>query len=462
MTTPTIFAKEALLADLASGLSEKALLSGADQLETYRFDMASFSPAGVPVAVVRAASRDDVVHALRTASKHGIPVVPQGAMSGLSGAGNAIDGCLVLSVRDMNRILEISVDDQVAVVEPGVLNKELSHAVAEQGLFYPPDPGSWEISTIGGNVATNAGGMCCVKYGVTGDFVRGLELVLADGTVLETGRRTAKGVAGFDLTSLVVGSEGCLGVITKVILGLKPAPRPSLTMAATFPDSASGLAAVTAIMASGVTPSLMEFLDPISVAAVNALQDMGFDDDCALILAQSDSPEALEDVARMAKIATANGAIDVAESADDQEAAMLLQSRRSLHAALEVLGGNFTDDVAVPRVRMLDLLAGIEEIAERNDIKVATAGHAGDGNMHPTVIFDRADEAAKARAAVAFEEIMLLGLELGGTITGEHGVGILKREGLRRELSATSLRLQEEIKHSFDPQGILNPGKQIG
>lgn len=447
--------------DLAEGLGDGALVTDPAKFDTYRRDEAKFCAAGEPVAVVRAKTTADVAHTLAVATRHHVPVVPQGARTGLSGAANAVDGCVILSVRGMDRILEINDEDQVAVAEPGVLNVELSRAVAEHGLFYPPDPGSWEISSIGGNVATNAGGMCCVKYGVTGDFVRGLEVVLADGTVIETGRRTAKGVAGLDLTSLIVGSEGTLGVVTKVTVGLKPAPSPSRTMAATFPDARSGLSAVTAIMAAGVGPSLMEFLDEGAVGAVNAYSHMGFDEGCALILTQSDGTDAAGDVATMARIAREFGAVDVAEASDDEESAMLLQARRNLLPALEALGGVFSDDVAVPRSRMVDLLDGMDEIEKAWGVQVICAGHAGDGNVHPTVVFARGDAAAEERARRAFSDIMHLGLRLGGTITGEHGVGVLKSAELREELPERSLLLQRQIKDLFDPLGIMNPGKML-
>ncbi|GAB3566332.1 FAD-binding oxidoreductase [Spelaeicoccus albus] len=450
-----------LVRELADGLPESAVVTEPAKTEQYSRDQARFCPVGEPVAVVRAGSTADVAHTLTVASRYRVPVVPQGAHTGLSGAANAVDGCIVLSVRSMDRILEINEEDQVAVVEPGILNVELSRAVAERGLFYPPDPGSWEISSIGGNVATNAGGMCCVKYGVTGDFVRGLEVVLADGTVIDTGRRTAKGVAGLDLTSLIVGSEGTLGVVTKVTLGLKPAPAPSRTMAATFPDARAGLAAVTAIMASGVSPSLMEFLDAAAVGAVNAYSKMGFEDGCALILAQSDGTDAVGDVVRMGRIARDFGAVDVAEAADDEESALLLEARRKLLPALEALGGIFTDDVAVPRSRMVEFLDGMVAIGEQHDVQVICAGHAGDGNVHPTVVFERGDDAAEARARLAFSDIMRLGLRLGGTITGEHGVGLLKAAELREELPERSLELQRRIKQLFDPLGIMNPGKML-
>ncbi|HET6258155.1 MAG TPA: FAD-linked oxidase C-terminal domain-containing protein [Pseudonocardia sp.] len=452
-----------VLTELTDRLPSDAVLTDPASTEAYRYDMASFSPAGQPLVVVRPTATEQVQQVMRIASAHGVPVVPQGARSGLSGAANAVDGCIVLSLTRMDRIVDIDPVDQVAVVEPGVLNAVLSRAVLEQGLFYPPDPSSWELSTIGGNLATNAGGLCCVKYGVTADFVRGLEVVTASGELLRTGRRTAKGVAGYDLTKLIVGSEGTLGVITQATLGLRPAPEAALTMAAAFGSAADALSAVTRIMAAGLQPSLCEFLDGTTVRAIQDYRDMGLPAAAgALLLTQSDrGPRAGEDVAAMGRICTELGAVDVAVASDATESAMLMEARRLVHPAMEKLGSSLIDDVAVPRSRLVELLAGVEAIAEEHDVLVTCPGHVGDGNMHPTVVFDRGDPAAVERAQRAFDSIMRLGLALGGTITGEHGVGLLKRDWLATELGELSTRLHREIKAVFDPAGILNPGKVL-
>jgi glycolate oxidase len=452
-----------VLTELTDRLPSDAVLTDPASTEAYRYDMASFCPAGKPLVVVRPTATEQVQQVMRIASAHGVPVVPQGARSGLSGAGNAVDGSIVLSLTRMDRIVDIDPVDQVAVVEPGVLNAVLSRAVLEQGLFYPPDPSSWELSTIGGNLATNAGGLCCVKYGVTADFVRGLEVVTASGELLRTGRRTAKGVAGYDLTKLIVGSEGTLGVITQATLGLRPAPEAALTMAAAFGSAAAALSAVTRIMAAGLQPSLCEFLDGTTVRAIQDYRDMGLPAGVgALLLTQSDrGPRAGEDVAAMGRICTELGALDVAVASDATESAMLMEARRLVHPAMEKLGSSLIDDVAVPRSRLVELLAGVEAIAEEHDVLVTCSGHVGDGNMHPTVVFDRGDPAAVERAQRAFDSIMRLGLALGGTITGEHGVGLLKRNWLATELGELSTRLHREIKSVFDPAGILNPGKVL-
>jgi len=452
-----------IIEQLRAGLDEDAVLVAEASTEAYRFDMAQFCDAGRPGVVVRPRTTGQVQHVMRVASEHAVPVVPQGARSGLSGGANAVDGCIVLSLTRMDRIVEIDESEQLAVVEPGVVNAVLSRAVLDKGLFYPPDPSSWDWSTIGGNVATNAGGLCCVKYGVTADFVRALEVVLADGTVLRTGRRTAKGVAGYDLTRLMVGSEGTLGVITQVTVALRTTPEAALTIAAVFDSATSALEAVARIMASGVGPSLLEFLDGTALRAINDYRDMGLPAHAqALLLAQSDrGSRAPEDIAAMAAMCRELGALDVAEASDVEESAMLLEARRLVGPAMDRLGVTLVDDVAVPRQRLADLLVGIEAIAKEHDVLIACPGHAGDGNMHPTVIFPPGDEAAERRAVRAFEAIMGLGLALGGTITGEHGVGMLKRDWLGRELGEANLGLQRRLKAVFDPQGILNPTKML-
>jgi glycolate oxidase len=432
-------------------------------LESSRSDSATFCVAGSPRVLVRPSSTSEVQEVLRIAARGRTPVVAQGARTGLSGGANAVDGCILLSTVHMDRILSIDVEEQVAVVQPGVVNATLSRAVADKGLFYPPDPSSWEESTIGGNVATNAGGLCCVKYGVTADFVRALEVVLGTGELLRTGHRTAKGVAGYDLTHLFVGSEGTLGLVTEVTVALIPAPEAALTAAATFGSGADALRAAAAVMASGLRPSLMEFIDQLTARSIQSYRDMGLPDDIGgLLLIQSDrGPRAGEDVAAMAKICRDCGAVDVAEASTPEEADMLLEARRLVNSGLDSLGRKLVDDVAVPRSRLPELLAGIGQIAEELDVRIACPGHVGDGNMHPTVIVDGESPDGERRALQAFDAVMELGLALGGTITGEHGVGLLKRSWLEKELGPTGSALQRRLREVFDPVGILNPDKVL-
>jgi glycolate oxidase len=447
---------------LAAELPPEALVTDPDLLESYRYDRAQFCPAGVPAAVVLARETEHVQHALRTASSLGVPVVPQGARSGLSGAANAIDGCIVVSTERMRRILEIDVPNRLVVTQPGIYNAELSRAVAEHGLFYPPDPSSWEFCSIGGNLSTNSGGLCCVKYGVTTDYVLGLEVVLASGEVLRTGRRTVKGVAGYDLTRLFVGSEGTLGVITEATLSLRPAAAKPRTAAALFPTARDAGAAVAAVVEAGLVPSLLEIMDRTTLRASSAYLRADLPQDCgAMLVWQSDSSgdRAAEEVAAIGRIAADCGASDVLEADDPTEAELLLAARRSVLTALETLGTTLIDDVAVPRTRLADLIEAVEGIAERHGLVIGVVGHAGDGNMHPTVVFDPGDPDATEHARVAFGEIMDAGLELGGTITGEHGVGVLKRPWLEREAGPVSMSVHRAVKAALDPAGILNPGK---
>ncbi|MFC9928611.1 FAD-binding oxidoreductase [Streptomyces sp. NPDC127190] len=446
---------------LLAGLPAEAVLTDPDVTASYAHDMASFCPAGAPAVVVLPRTVEQVQHVMRTATELRVPVVPQGARSGLSGAANATDGCIVLSLTRMDRILEISPVDRIAVVEPGVVNATLSHAVEEHGLSYPPDPSSWEMCTIGGNIGTGSGGLCCVKYGVTAEYVLGLDVVLADGRLLSTGRRTAKGVAGYDLTRLFVGSEGSLGIVVRAVLALKPKPRPQLVLAAEFGSAAAACDAVCRIMEGGHLPSLLELMDRTTVKAVNDLARMGLPETTeALLLAAFDTPDPAADLAAVGALCRAAGATEVVPAEDAAESELLLKARRLSLTALEaVKGTTMIDDVCVPRSRLGEMLDGVERIAEKYRLTIGVCAHAGDGNTHPTVCFDAADPEESRRARESFDEIMALGLELGGTITGEHGVGVLKKEWLAREIGPVGLEMQRAVKQVFDPLGILNPGK---
>jgi len=451
------------VADLLDGLPARAVVTDLDRLESYRRDEAHLCDAGTPAVLVLAQDTAQVQHVMRCATRHGVPVVPQGARSGLSGAANAVDGCIVLSLERMDAILAVEAPDRYAVVQPGVVNAALAAAAAAAGLSYPPDPSSRGWSTLGGNIATNAGGLCCVKYGVTADFVLGLEVVLADGSLLRTGRRTAKGVAGYDLTRLFVGSEGTLGVITEATLALRPAAGAARTLAAVFPTTVSAGAAVAAITAAGCLPSLLEVIDGTTLRAIEDLTPLGTPPDAAvLLLAQCDTGDrAQADLAEIGVLCAASGATDVLEATDAAESALLLEARRLAYPALERLGVAMVEDVAVPRSRLSAFLDGVEQVARRTGLVIGVVGHAGDGNMHPTVVFPRGDAEAAAVAEAAFDEIMQLGLDLGGTITGEHGVGLLKRAWLEREVGPVSMRVQHGLKDLLDPHGLLNPGKVL-
>ncbi|MGW8884303.1 FAD-binding oxidoreductase [Streptomyces sp. NPDC055749] len=450
-----------LLEQLRAGLPAEALITDPDVTASYAHDMASFCDAGTPAVVVLPRTVEQVQHVMRTATALRVPVVPQGARTGLSGAANASEGCIVLSLVKMDRILEISPVDRIAVVEPGVINAVLSRAVNEHGLYYPPDPSSWETCTIGGNIGTASGGLCCVKYGVTAEYVLGLEIVLADGRLLTTGRRTAKGVAGYDLTRLFVGSEGSLGIVVKAVLALKPQPPQQLVLAAEFASAAAACDAVCRIMERGHTPSLLELMDRTTVHAVNALTGMGLPETTeALLLCAFDTPDPAADLAAVGELCTAAGATEVVPADDAAESEMLLQARRMSLTALEAItSATMIDDVCVPRSKLGAMLEGTVAIAEKFGLTIGVCAHAGDGNTHPVVCFDHTDADESRRARESFDEIMALGLELGGTITGEHGVGVLKKEWLARELGEVGIEMQRGIKAAFDPLGLLNPGK---
>jgi glycolate oxidase len=451
-----------LLELLRAGLPDDAVVVDPDVTDAYRHDMAGFCAAGAPAALVFPDTVEQVQHVMRTATATRTPVVPQGARTGLSGAANAVDGCILLSLVRMNRILEIDPVNRIAVVQPGVVNAELSRAAAKYRLSYLPDPSSWESCTIGGNIGTGSGGLCCVKYGVTAEYVLGLDVVLADGELLRTGRRTAKGVAGYDLTRLIVGSEGSLGVVVGAVLALRPTPPPQLALAAEFPSTDAACAAVCTVMESGHTPSLMELMDTTTVRAVNSLAQMGLPDStAALLLVAFDTLDPAADLAAVGELCRAAGATEVVPAADSAESDLLLQARRLVLPSMDALGTTMVDDVAVPRSALAAMLRGVAEIAERFDLTIGTCSHAGDGNTHPVVVFDADDPDQAARARASFDAIMALGLELGGTITGEHGVGVLKKDWLAQELGPLGLELQRRVKAAFDPLGLLNPGKVL-
>jgi glycolate oxidase len=432
-------------------------------VDAYRRDSADLAETGTPHAVVRASGTDDVAETLRWASAHRVPVVTRGAGTGLSGGAAAIDGCVVLSLALMNRILEINPDDLLAVVQPGVVNGDLNRAAERHGLFYPPDPSSFEISTIGGNLATNAGGFRCLKYGVTRDSVLGLQVVLADGRIIRTGARTVKNVVGYDLTSLFVGSEGTLGVITEATVRLRPRPaHQPATMVASFATLADAGRAVSAIIRAGLDPSLLELMDRASIGLIEDYRAMGLDRDAAaLLIGQADSPDAQAQAEAMASLADRAEATYAAASTDPAEADMLLQARRLHYQAVEAAGRVLTEDVGVPRSQLPGLLAGIEEISKRHGLLIATVGHAGDGNMHPAIVLSRDRPDAAELAMRAAEEICTLALHLGGTISGEHGIGSLKRQWLAKQLSDDTFGAHRAVKSALDPLGILNPGKAL-
>jgi glycolate oxidase len=450
--------------DLRSSLgSGTSIITDVDILVGYRRDRAGLVPDGAPLAAVFPRSTDEVVEVVRIAARHRVPIVPRGAGTGLAGGANAVDGCVLLSLTAMDAILSLDEDELTARVQPGVFNASLSRAAAALGLWYPPDPASWDISTIGGNLATNAGGLCCVKYGVTRDATLGLEVVLADGAVTRVGRNTVKGVAGYDLVSLFVGSEGTLGIITEATLRLRPAPPPATTAVATFPTLAQAGDAIAGIIRT-TSPALLELLDNTTIRAIERWKHMALDPDAAaLLIAQSDLPgqEGAEEIAAAERACHAAGADLVVSTTDPEESELLLAARRFAYPALEQLGTTLLDDVAVPRAQVTRMIDEVERIAARYGVVVGTFGHAGDGNLHPTIVYDATDEAATDAARTTFDAIVEAALALGGTVTGEHGVGLLKRDHLASELGPVGVDLHRRIKLAFDPEGLLNPGKVL-
>jgi glycolate oxidase len=456
-----------LVADLLAALPADRVLVDPDVVAPFLHDEAEWAEYGRAAAVVRPRSTAEVATVVAACARHVRPLVPRGAGTGLSGGANAVDGCVVLSTERMREIVEIDEAERLAVVQPGVVNDDLRAAVARHGLWYPPDPASSPWSTIGGNVATNAGGLCCVKYGVTRDYVLALEVVTAAGEVVRVGRRTAKGVAGYDLAGLMVGSEGTLGVITEITVRLRPlrtgSPR---TVVGFFDTLAAAGDAVSRVTARGLQPSAFELIDRVCLHAVNAWKHAGLPEDAAaLLLAQTDLPEpaAEQEAAAFHAEFVAAGARDAMFSTDPVEAEALFDARRLAYPALEQRGdAMLTEDVCLPRGRLAEMLVRVEEIAARHDVLIANIAHAGDGNLHPLLITPHGDDAAKRRAQAAFDDIVDAALALGGTVTGEHGVGLLKLAGMRTELGPEVLALQRAVKQALDPHAILNPGKVVG
>ncbi len=444
---------------LRARLETDRLVTDPDVMDQYRHDRALTATAGKPLVVVRARTIDDVVATLQIATETKTPVVTRGAGTGLAGGSNAIDGCIVLSTARMTRILDIDTAQRTATVEPGLLNGDLAAAVAEHGLWYAPDPSSRAICSIGGNVATNAGGACCVKYGVTGDHVAALKAVLPSGEVIETGSACRKNVAGLDLTKVLIGSEGTLAVVVEVTVRLRPTPRPPATLVAVFPSAEAAGEAVIAIDKVAEF-SLVEMMDRTTINAVENHLRMGLDTNAgALLIVQSDSASAGDDVTEAEAACAAVGATFTAATGDPEEGAAFLHARHSAIPSLEASGATLLDDVGVPKPRLAELIAGVEAIAARRNITIATFGHAGDGNLHPTVVYNPTDPGEFENAKEAFGEILDVALALGGTITGEHGIGQIKLPWLANQVGPTERALMDGIRRVFDPHGILNPGK---
>ncbi len=424
-------------------------------------DRSGYTPETLPDGVVRATSIDDVVATLRYASEHRIPVVTRGAGSGLAGGASADQGQIVLDVSPMNTILVLDEVEQIAVVQPGVMNAAVSEAAKPHGLFYAPDPASMTYCSIGGNIATNAGGMRCAKYGVTRESVLGLTVVLANGDVIKTGGQTIKRVSGYDLTALMIGSEGTLGVVVEAILRLRPLSDQVATLVAYFSSIEQAAACASAIVSSGVQPTILELMDGKTLDAVDAATGTTHGTKGrALLLTQTDGLGAHLEMDHISRV-VASFSDQASVTTDPVESESLVQARREAIPSIERMGATYVGDVGVPRKHLAQMVTAIEQISQKTGIEIYTIAHAGDGNLHPILVIPEGQSVASGPAKQALEDMFWVANSLGGTLTGEHGIGVLKRDWLVPELGESVMALQHQIKKVFDPLGILNPGKAI-
>jgi len=453
-----------VIAEIRAALPGARLITDAIDADPYRRDETEFLYPGRPLAVVFPHSTEEVSSLVRIAASHRVPLVPRGGGSGLSGGANAVDGGLVVVMTAMDQIIEIDADNLLVVTQAGVVTAQLEQAVAAQGLLYPPDPASHETSVIGGNLAENAGGLRCVKYGVTGDYVLGLEVVLADGEVIRTGGRNVKDVMGYDLTRLFVGSEGTLGIITEATLRLRPATAPKVTLLAFFGGIHDAGDAVGRMTRAGLVPVTLELLDRYVIGAVEMALELGLDPDAgAMLMIESDaggeSGEA--ELLAAASACAEAGSISQVQATDPAEADALREARRRAHWSMAEAGAARTEDVSVPRSRAAELMAVIEALRAKHDMDIGVFGHAGDGNFHPTFVTDRDDPHAGARINAVRADLFAEVLKLGGSLAGEHGTGISKRDHLESQVGTRGLAAMRAIKSALDPDGILNPGKVL-
>jgi len=449
---------KAIVDELRGSLGEKRVLADAPELLLYSYD--ATGSEFLPWAVALPETSEQVASVLKSACEHQVPVVPRGAGSGFSGGSLPVRGGIVLSTERMNRILEIDRENLTAWVEPGVVTGEFQSRVEAVGLFYPPDPASLSFCTLGGNVAENAGGPRAVKYGVTKDYVLGLEVVLPSGERIVTGRKVVKDVVGYNLTGLLVGSEGTLGVVTRILLRLLPLPVGRSTLLASFGSRRQAGKTVSQILARGVVPATMEFIDRSALEAVSRHAQVEVESHAeAVLLIETDGPSSSEEAEVCREVVEKNGgSCKVARTEVERE--NLWRARRAISPSLvHIAPTKVNEDVVVPRSLLAEALEGVSEIERRYGVPIVCFGHAGDGNIHVNVMTDKSDAHAWQRAMRAVDELFDLVVGMGGSISGEHGVGITKAAYLKKQLSEEVLRLQREIKRVFDPQGILNPGK---
>jgi glycolate oxidase len=455
---------ETILQQLRRHVGPANVLTSPEDLIPYSFD-GTAALQQLPGCVVFAASTAEVAGVLKLANDHGLAVVTRGSGTGLSGGSLPSKDCIVLCTVKMDRILEVDSANLTLLVEPGVTTITVAEAAAKAGLFYPPDPGSMKISTIGGNVAENSGGLRGLKYGVTRNYVMGLEVVLPDGEILWTGNKCVKDVAGYSLKDLFVGSEGTLGVITKVLLRLIPKPAAKKTMVATYGQMDQAAQTVSAIIAAQIIPCTLEFLDRTTIHCVEDYAKVGLPLNCeALLLMETDGHPVVvaEEAAAMERIARENGCLEVRVAADEAEANKLASARRAAFSALaRVAPTTILEDATVPRSELAQMIRFVEAVARKYQLKVGTFGHMGDGNLHPTFLTDERNHAEMHRIEEAFKEIFAEAVRLGGTITGEHGVGLAKKSFLPGFAGPAQMRVMKELRRALDPKGTLNPGKMF-
>jgi glycolate oxidase len=462
-------------ADAAILLTELRSALGAERVSTDPAERIAYSYDGAwaqarPAVVLHPDTAQHVADILRIADRERIPVVPRGAATGLAGGSAPIEDGWCVNLARMNRILEISAPDSIAVVQPGVVTATFQKDVERHGLFYPPDPASLHMCTIGGNVSTNAGGPRCLKYGVTADYVLALEVALPGGRVMRTGHRTLKDVAGYNLTQLFAGSEGTLGIVTEITLRLIPKPQAQATALAAFPRLADACAAVGLILASGIVPLVTELMDHVVVRAVDAFQRergaetrLPLDAEALLLVAvDGEREQVARDIDAIARLLSASGASDVHRAQDESESEALWEARRAVSPALIRLAHDrLGEDIVVPRGQIPRMVERLRQISREWNVPIPVFGHIGDGNLHPNILCDRRDSEIMRRVEKAAGAIFDAAVELGGSITGEHGVGLAKVEHLRRSVDPVVLESMQAIKRLFDPNGIMNPGKKL-
>ena len=455
---------QSTIADLRRIVGEKNVLTTAEDLIPYSFD-GTAALQQMPACVIFAESTSQVSEILKLANGTRTAVVTRGSGTGLSGGSLPSANCIVLCTVKMDRILEVDRANLTMLVEPGVTTIQIADTALASGLFYPPDPGSMKISTIGGNVAENSGGLRGLKYGVTRNYVMGLEVVLPDGEVLWTGNKCVKDVAGYSMRDLFIGSEGTLGVITKVLLRLIPKPAAKKTMVATFDQMDKAAQTVSAIIAAQIIPCTLEFLDRTTIHCVEDYAKVGLPLNCeALLLMETDGHPTVvaEEAAQMERIARENGSMEVRVAKDEAEATRLATARRSAFSALaRVAPTTILEDATVPRSELARMIRFVENVAKKYKLRIGTFGHMGDGNLHPTFLTDERNKDEMHRVEEAFKEIFAEAVRLGGTITGEHGIGVAKKSFLPDFVGKAQLRVMRELRRALDPNGILNPGKMF-